>query len=442
MLRLLAFMAVFLAFLVLADFFLVETDSVVAATVREMQHSDDIELAVVGSSVVRDHFNERMIREKTGLRSFSVTGPGASFQSLAAFTEELYKTNRPSLIALILEPYNFNTAREDPQAQYKLMPWLTGVKTRLSYYLANARTDGSWLDRALMFREFPAETLASVQKTIGMRFDPKNTFDSVQKDLTDVRYEGFGFLRHLTEPDLSDTIRREMIAEADDGYDYPLLSESKRMLLSYRDLVESHGSRLIVFISDNHTAHALAEPEYLRYMQHIMEFCRDQHIECYNLFYAKEEYLPNLDSFFYDLYHMTGEGADIQTAFFCRLLNAIRSGEDVSGWFYEKDWQYRESVTWITNCWVHPVGGGFAAGCNTGSMVTPQYRFLLQSAEGSIVLSDWSGTDKVKLSLPEDAVLRVEARLSEHPEQAPVYFEYPTDYDYAASHSELYAPVH
>ncbi len=439
--RLFGFTAVFLFALILADFFLVETESVVATTVREMQHSNDIELAIVGSSVVRDHFNERMIRDQTGLRSFSVTGPGTGFQSFNALTEELYKTNHPALVALVLEPYNFNTAREDPEAQYKLMPWLTGLKTRLTYYLANARTDGYWLNRALIFREFPAETLSSVLKTIRMRLDTKNTFDSIQETLTDVRYEGYGFLRHLTQPDLSDTIRREMIAETDNGYDYPLLPESKEMLLSYRDLVESHGSRLIVFISDNHTAHALAEPDYLRYMQHLMEFCKEQQIECYNLFYAKEEYLPNLDSFFYDLYHMTGEGADIQTAFFCRLLNAIRSGKDVADWFYEKEWQYRESIRWITNCWVHPVSDGFIAGCNTGSMVTPQYRFLLRSSAGNAVLSDWSDNRKVALTLPDGAVLRVETKLSEYPEMEPVYFEYPTDYAYAEAHNELYDPI-
>ena len=79
LLRLAAFSLLFLLVLVAADFFLVDTDSVAALTIREMQQADDIELAVVGSSVVRDHFNQQMIREKTGLSSFSVTAPGAGF---------------------------------------------------------------------------------------------------------------------------------------------------------------------------------------------------------------------------------------------------------------------------------------------------------------------------------------------------------------------------
>ena len=154
-LRLLGFAAVFLLVLIAADFFLVDTDSVAALTIREMQQADDIQLAIVGSSVVRDHFNEDMITRETGLSSFSVTAPGAGFQTFAAITEELYKKNTPELLCLVLEPYNFNTAREDPEPSYKLMPWLTGLGTRVRYYAANAKIDGYWVDRALIFRDFP-----------------------------------------------------------------------------------------------------------------------------------------------------------------------------------------------------------------------------------------------------------------------------------------------
>ena len=443
LLRLAAFSLLFLLVLVAADFFLVDTDSVAALTIREMQQTDDIELAVVGSSVVRDHFNQQMIREKTGLSSFSVTAPGAGFQTFAAITEEMYKRNHPELLCLVLEPYNFNTAREDPEPSYKLMPWLTGIGTRLRYYVANAKIDGYWLDRALIFRDFPARSLNAFLKTVRMHIDPFGTFKKIQEDLEDVRYMGRGFLRHEGQSDLGAVIREQMLAETDTGYDYPLLPESKEMLLSYRDSVEAHGTRFMVIISDNHTTHALAEPDYLRYMQHLMDFCAENGIECYNLYFAKEEFLPNLDSYFYDLYHMTGEGADLETEAFCRLLNAVRAGEDVSAWFYEKTWQYRESITWITNTWVHPAGDGvFTAGCNTGSMVTPQYRFSRIAPDGSrTLLKDWSQEKAVQAALADGENLLVEARLLEHPEQEPATFRYPDDYGYAEEHAERYEPL-
>ena len=55
-----------------ANKFLLQTDTTTFLTVREMQQRDDIELAIVGSSVVRDHFDPYLISERTGLTAFDV----------------------------------------------------------------------------------------------------------------------------------------------------------------------------------------------------------------------------------------------------------------------------------------------------------------------------------------------------------------------------------
>ena len=445
-LRIAAFCLCLLLFLIAADFLLVQTDSITAITITEMKQRDDIQLAVVGSSVVRDHFNEALITEETGMESFSVAVAGSGFQTFTAMTEELYKTSSPEIVALVIEPYNFDTAREDPMPSYKTMPWLTGIGTRLRYYISNTRTDGYWIDRALIFRDFGAESFADIKKTISFHLDPYGTFAAYQDTLKaeHAEYMGAGFLRHNVAADLSTVIRQQMLGEPDGGYDYPLLEESKEMMLAFRDLVVSHGSRLLVIISDNHTSHALAEPDYLRYIDHVEDFCAENGMECYNLFYAKEELLPNLDNTFYDLYHMTGEGADQESHAFARIINAVRAGEDISGWFYHRNWEYKETVTWIVNTWVHPKKKGtFTAGCNTGSMVHPEYRFVLLDADGNeTLLRDYEGGKDgaviKNVTLPENTNLRVYARLQEHPEQEPVWFDYPDDYGYAAAHQDLY----
>ena len=440
--RFVVFLILLFALITLGNFWLVNTDSVTAKTVLEMQARNDIELAVVGSSVVRDHFNQQLISEETGKKSFSVTVPGSGFQTFLAVTEEMYKTSSPEWVVLVVEPYNFNTAREDPQPYYKLFPWLTGLATRYDYYLQTAKQDGYWLDRAVIMRDFPARTLKELRKTIGMRLSPDSTFRSLVDEIKedDAEYMGLGFLRHESDADMTDTIRQEMLAEKDLGYAYSLLPDSKQMLLQMRDLVLSHGSRFSVVISDNHTSHALAEPEYLRYMQNLMVFCAENEMECYNFFYAKEEFLPNLDSYFFDLYHMTGEGADIVSRAFARLINALSAGEDVSSWFFEKDWQYRETITWIVNTWIHPKGDiTYKAGCNTGSLVHPQYRFsLLDEAKKEVTLRDWDKDPEIQVELNPGENLRVYAKLTEYPDQEPVWFDYPDDYGYAKEHQHLY----
>ena len=440
--RLAFFLALLLLVICFGNFWLVNTDSVTAKTVMEMQERTDIELAVVGSSVVRDHFNQQLISKETGKKSFSVTIPGSGFQTFLAVTEEMYKTSTPDWVVLVVEPYNFNTAREDPQPYYKLFPWLTGIGTRIRYYLSTSKQDGYWLDRAVITRDFSAKTLKDLWKTIGMRLAPETTFGSLVTDIEEenAEYMGLGFLRHRSDEDLSKTIRQEMLAEKDRGYSFPLLPESKQMLEEMRSLVESHGSHFTIVISDNHTSHALAEPEYLRYMQHLMDYCQESGIECYNFFFAKQDFLPNLDSYFFDLYHMTGEGADIMSHAFARLINALSSGEDVSSWFYEKDWQYRETINWIVNTWIHPKDDGFfKAGCNTGSLVHPLYRFVMLDAEKhESLLRDWDRNAKIQVSLPEGNSIRVYAKLEEYPDEEPAWFDYPDDYGYAEEHQHLY----
>ena len=55
-----------------ANKFLLQTDTVAFLTIREMQQREDIEMAIIGSSVVRDHFDPVLISEETGLTAFDV----------------------------------------------------------------------------------------------------------------------------------------------------------------------------------------------------------------------------------------------------------------------------------------------------------------------------------------------------------------------------------
>ena len=440
-LRLALFFCTALLFLVAANFLLVQTDSVTAITFHEMRSAPVIDLAVIGSSVVRDHFNEQLISEQTGMNAYSISVPSASFQTMIASADELFKVHHPSLVALVLEPYNFDTARENPEALYKVMPWLSGFQTRLRLYTDSARIDGHWINRALIFREFGAQSPADMLKALRFHIDPEGAFSEVAASLDEnMQYMGRGYLRHSGTEGIEDKIRSVMLAEKDDGYSCPLLPETKSMFLSLRDKIEAEGARLIVVLSGSHSSHPLAEPHFLRYMQHVMDFCRENSMPCYNLLYAKEDFLPNLDAYYYDLFHMTGEGADIQSEAFARLINALNSGEDVSGWFYEKDWEYRETITRVVNCWIHKEkSGSFRAGCNTGSMVHPLYRFVLRDPDGrETLLRDYAKEKRIDAELPEGWNLRVYTRLEETPEQEPAYFDYPADYGYASLNPSLY----
>ena len=384
-LRFAAFFLVLALAIALANTCLIQTDTFVALMMDELKNSRDIELAVVGSSIVRDHFNAALISEQTGRKAFSAAVPGLSLQGELALTRELYRQNSPEYTVLVVEPYNFNTAKEDPNAFFKLSPFLSGVQNRLTYFMDACREDGDYLNRLFLFREFGAQSPADVVKTVALRLNAQREYARLKPTMAStVTYAGGGFLRHTSGESAETLIRETVLREPDPGYPCELFDASRAFLARYKALCAEKGSRLIVVLSPNLTAHALAEPGFLPYGESLMRYCRENDIPCFNFQYAKAEYLQNLDGYYYDLYHMNGTGADLFSAFFARFFNAYTSGEDVSGWFYADQAQYLASIDRITNVWLSVGEGVYIADCNRGTLVTPQYRFVSVAADGTV----------------------------------------------------------
>lgn len=448
MARLVLFLLGFVLLLVFANTHLIQTDTIARLTIHEMQQRDDIELALVGSSIVRDHFNAQLITEKTGLETFCATVPTASMPASIALTRELFETNSPEWVVLVTEPYNFITVREAREAQYKLMPFLSSPANMLDYYLRAAREDGYYLDRLLMFRGFGAQSVADVVKTIGLRYFPQQMYERLKPDMDPtVSYKGAGFLRHETDERADDQIRS--IVREYTGYYYELLPGSKEQIETYKQLCEENGAKLMVVIYPNHTAHGLGEPGFLDYNASLKRFCDELGIPCFNFSHAKPELMPNLDEYFFDLYHMVGEGADLLSSAFARVFSAYVSGEDVSSLFHLNNWHYLESLNFTTNCWITPYKPGsewnqalyhdearvaalaeqqdvFLADCNHHTSFTPEYRFVLLEADGSETLLLDYGVDTLYACEPgalSGKTLRLYARIAGHESSGEVWYD-------------------
>ena len=459
LLRLAAFALCFVPVLLLADTFLIKTDTYTRLTLAEMKQRDDIDMVFVGSSIVRDHFNAELITEQTGLQSFSLGIPCAGLQADLAVTKEFYRTNRPEWTVLVVEPFTFDTVKEGIEAQYELMPYLSSPVERVKYYLNLCREDGWYLDRLCMFRDFGVDSFSDFCKTVGLHFRPFETYEKLKPALDKrMTYAGRGYVRHNTKDRAKKAVRRQIIREYT-GYYYDLFPRSKEMLLEYRDLVAQNGSRLLVFIYPNMTVHNLAIPGFLDYNAALMRFCKENDIECVNFSLAKPELYPRkTDDYYFDLYHMVGDGADIFSFCFSAFFNAYVAGEDTSGWFYESNAQYLDSVTVIPNCWIQTYRPGeawnmaweqdeqtvraasengardvYLANCNHGTSVTPEYRFFLrdESSETETPLTDWQ-TEGI-LACPKGGLsgqcIRVYARVQGGADDPELYYDFRPDVD-------------
>lgn len=448
MAKLALFMLGFVLLLVFANTHLIQTDTIARLTIHEMQQRDDIELALVGSSIVRDHFNAQLITEETGLETFCATVPTASMPASIALTRELFETNSPEWVVLVTEPYNFITVREAPEAQYKLMPFLSDPANMLDYYLRTCDEDGFYLDRLMMFRGFGAQSVSDIIKTIGLRYFPEQMYEHLKADMDPtVSYKGAGFLRHETEERADDQIRT--IIREYTGVPEELLPASKEQIQLYKQLCEENGAKLMVVIYPNHTAHGLGEIGFLEINDSLMAYCAELGVPCYNFTYAKPELMPNLDAYFFDLYHMVGEGADIFSSAFVRVFNGHAAGEDLSTLFHPNRWYYRDTLNFTTNCWITHYEPGpwwnpalyhdearvnelykshdvFLADCNHWYSYTPEYKFVLLEEDGSeTILLDY-GVDKLyacERGALSGRTMRLYARIAGHEDTGEVWYD-------------------
>ena len=398
--RLAAFSLCFVLVALLGNFFYLQTDSYARMTLLEMQKRTDLDLVFVGSSIVRDHFNNDLITRETGRESFSATIPCLSLQGSIAILKELFRTNHPRDVVLVVEPYTFETVREGIEAEDRMMPFLSDPENMLSYYRSLVREDGWYMDRILLYRDFPVQSPYDVYKTLALRLCPEAAFARMKKDPV-ARYMGRGFVRYETKQSAEKDVRQKLKRQYT-GYTYELFDRSKELLLSCRDLCTKNGARFMIMIYPNMTVHNLAEPTFLAYNESLTRFCREQDIPLCNLSLARDTLLPDLDAYYFDIYHLNGEGADLFSASVARYFRLRDEGRDLSPYFYPDSEQYLASIRKIPNVWLERYEGHhkqsweqtpplpvpekgqvlYLANCNHGPRIHPRYRFSLVPPDG------------------------------------------------------------
>lgn len=388
--RLLAFCLGLCVLLHLANIYLVQGDSLAHMTLRDMQRRDNIELAVVGSSMAQYHLDPEIITRETGRQAFTAAVTGLMPPGAIALTRELFETNSPDQVVLVLESGSLDTVKEDTQTYMKLSPLLTNPLTRLEYFRDTCSQDGLYMDRLFLFRSFGFESRQDAVKAARLRFDEEDIRQETVAAWKGTYAYHDGFLAmQKPSPVTEDT--RDWFIRHETGYTYELLSFTKECLLRYKALCDTHGAALTVVISPEMTMRILSMPEVLQYVDSAQAFLDAQGIPCYNLLYAKEALLPDLNAYYYDYHHMTGEGARILSQSLSRLLLALEHGEDVSGLFYQNRHEYLASIDGITNAWMtaEPHADGsvtLRADCNRGTNVQVEYQFTLEGEDGSETL--------------------------------------------------------
>ena len=432
-LRMLAFFALLLVLIRFANTFLIQTDASSFMTLHEIKTAESIELALVGSSVVRNQFNPALISEQTGLDTYCAAIPCLAMPGSLALTSMLYDHHAPEWTVLFVEHDTFFT--ELTEAEDRLMPQLTNPLRRAAYLIDLCMEDGRWIDRYFQFKNLHVTSAAQLRKTVSLRLDPER-YLSEHPGLVNGndRYAGRGFVQMCLEEDIDGWLREENLGPTSCISPTEPSEADKRRILQYRDMCEKKGSRLLVVCTPNLTARTLAEPSYTQLRESLASFMAENGIAFVDFSLAKPELLPDLTDYYLDYFHVNAEGADILSASFARFFNLYAAGEDVSALFYGSYEEYLNTIDYISNVYTETREDGeeevVRAGSNHGPRVDAEYRFTLVNEDGTeTVVQDYSENReyRTRRDRHRGKKLRVYARSRGHRQKEEVYNEVELD---------------
>ncbi|MBP3428183.1 MAG: hypothetical protein J6M47_07980 [Clostridia bacterium] len=384
--RLGVFLLGLIPLLLFGNTFFTQTDSVAAMTMHEIREQSDAELAIVGSSMALYHMNPEIIGEAAGMKTVTAAITGLMPPGAKALTRELFRHASPEQIVLVLESGSFDTVKEDPMTQMKLAPHLSSPIDRMTYWLETAACDGDYAGRLLLMNTFGHQDAKDFAKTIRFRADHDGAARAAEREWAGEYAFHRGQLRiERADPVTEDT--QDWFIRVETGNYYELMDQTRAWLREYRDLCEDNGAKLTVVIAPEMTVTMLREPERLTYLDSAQAFFAEEGIPCYNMLYAKESLLPDLNGYYYDYHHMLAEGADILSAAVGRVIAAHNAGEDISAHFCRNRYAYLAEIDFMTNVWAtaRRRDGRIAltADSNRGANVEAEYSFALLAPDGS-----------------------------------------------------------
>ena len=133
--------------------FMIKVDLFAYLALDELEHTDGIELAVVGSSLVQNHVNPEIIEEITGKSTYNASVPYMSYPGAYALTDQMLDHNSPEQIVLVVDPVGFCSTAESIESQFRLTPHLKGFARRARYFMDVCRENGNYLERLWNERE-------------------------------------------------------------------------------------------------------------------------------------------------------------------------------------------------------------------------------------------------------------------------------------------------
>ncbi|MBR1707652.1 MAG: hypothetical protein IJ719_02335 [Clostridia bacterium] len=413
----------------LLNTFFLKRDTPSYLPIHELKQRDDIDAVVIGSSVIRNGINPKIMTDKTGLTFFNLGIPGMRVPSVETFVRFAEKNSHPKYFLLALERDLVGVESiQDYNLHKRIWPHFDSLWDRFIYYLNISWRNGLWIENALVFKSDPVKTWEDMKKVLTI--DQNSTYyaEEVHAKNPQLQYEGDGFLRALVYEDGNKKLAYEYYAW--NGASYPGIPDKQvRWLVELRDTCRKLNAELIVIIPPTHSIITFSQLPNMEFTEEAQRICQEYDIPFWDFTRMKRSLWPDLDSYFYDVGHLSGDGADCFSDAFGSFFSDYLNGQDVSDRFYDSWESCLEEVSLVNaymDFWYDDDGMVHAyADYIGGPSVEPSFCFTLIRDEHEDILQEFTRYKQELIldpTLVQGETICVYVRDDTHPERPPVQF--------------------
>lgn len=382
--KVLTFLGVLYLLVNIADFCLYNDNTYTRVMFHEMYSSEQIDIALIGSSNVYRHFDPEIWDNSLEKHTFNLGTSAQTPDAAYYIMKELFKNQHPayciyginSILFLNLKEYN------NPKNDYIIFDYLKPSLNKCIYgYTA-------FHDKCMLNAWIPATRNANKDliKTAKDVMDIKaaENYKTYGYDIyaggNEEEYRGRGFVYSYMQTQNGEVGRLNAYI----FNDYEVVDEYISYIKKFKELCEVNECELILVVPPLPYASMELQENYQEILDLYKKVAEDLDVVLFDFDLSRPEYLFMEDDDFYDDAHMSGKGAEKFSRAASGLVKRYIDGEeiDMDKYFYSSYEELLDNSPWIFNTWMEKTEDGYAAQSTHGNGVRPEYCFRWSEDKG------------------------------------------------------------
>lgn len=405
--RVMVFLFILCLLVNISNFYLYNDNTYTRIMFHEMYASEQIDVAIIGSSNVYRHFDPEIWDESLSMQTFNLGTSAQTPDDAYYIMKELFKYQAPRyciyginlILFLDMEIY------DNPQKHYIIFDYLKPCNNKWMYGYA------VFHDKSMLNAWIPAtrnanrDLITTAKGVMGIKETMNyQKYGYVTSDTEE--YRGRGFVNSYKQ-----TIKGRVGKPG--GYifsDYEVSDQYVSYMKKLKKLCDENDCELIFVVPPLPYASMEAQGNYQEILDFYDETATELGVVMFNFDLSRPECLFMEDDDFYDHAHMSGKGAEKFSSVASELVKQYIYGEEIDRdkYFYSSYEELLDHSPWIFNTWLERTENGYMAYSTYGNGVIPEYCFQWSDDNGTTwhILQEYSENNQISgSSIPDGCTM-------------------------------------